>query len=79
MAVGIDTEPRLRAGTPSALFSGRYRSGGLTNPIPYDVSPDGQQFLVIKDLQPGDTAFGQAEIVVIENWAEELKRLVPID
>ena len=39
----------------------------------YDVSLDGQRFLIIKreqDLVP-------TEIIVILNWFEELKRLVP--
>ncbi len=39
----------------------------------YDISPDGQRFLMIQreqDLVP-------TEIIVILNWFEELKRLAP--
>ena len=43
---------------------------------PYDVSLDGQRFLVIKE---GGTEGRAAEIVVVENWLEELKRLVPTE
>jgi serine/threonine-protein kinase len=39
----------------------------------YDVSPDGRRFLMIKD----DQSAAAAGIVVVLNWQEELKRLVP--
>ena len=37
----------------------------------YDIHPDGQRFLMIKDEATG------SEINVVLNWFEELKRLVP--
>ena len=40
----------------------------------YDISPDGQRFLMIKDVE-GST--GQINVVL--NWFEELNRLVPTD
>ena len=40
----------------------------------YDVSSDGQRFLAVKPLDAEDE---QAKIVVVQNWFEELKRLVP--
>ena len=42
----------------------------------YDVSPDGQRFLMIKN----GTTDGNApppSLVVVEHWFEDLKRLVP--
>jgi hypothetical protein len=39
----------------------------------YDISPDGQRFLMIKRERE------EAQINVVLNWFEELKRLVPID
>jgi len=39
----------------------------------YDISPDGQRFLMMKE----GTAKEQSQINVILNWFEELKRLVP--
>jgi serine/threonine-protein kinase len=74
MAVSIQTEPTFRAGRPEVLFEGSYR----TTPIPaglqyYDISPDGQRFLMIKRERE------LAQINVVLNWFEELKRLVPID
>jgi len=70
MVVGIKTEPTFTAGSPVVLFTGRYtKFGGFVN---YDISPDGQRFLMIK-AREGST--GQINVVL--NWFEELKRLVP--
>ena len=43
-----------------------------------DVSPDGQRFLMIK---PAETNEGgtRNHVVLVQNWFEELKRLVPTD
>ena len=41
----------------------------------YDVSPDGDRFLMLEDANDSATS----EIVVVLNWFEELKRLVPTD
>jgi serine/threonine-protein kinase len=73
MAVAIETEPELSVGTPRLLFEGRFLPGPPWSRRNYDISPDGQRFLMIKrkqDLVP-------TEIIVILNWFEELKRLVP--
>jgi serine/threonine-protein kinase len=62
------------AGTPVALFQGRYFTGvqGRT----YDVSPDGRGFLMIKEAG-ADQGDARPQIIVVQNWTEELKRLVP--
>ena len=39
----------------------------------YDVSPDGQRFLMIKD---SDTESFPSQINVVLNWTEELKRIM---
>jgi hypothetical protein len=41
------------------------------------VSLDGQRFLMIKEAVSTDAASVPREIVVVQNWFEELKRLVP--
>ncbi len=53
----------------------RQSQGALPRlPLPDgDISPDGERFLVIKE---GAAA---AEFVIVVNWFEELKRLVPTD
>jgi hypothetical protein len=47
----------------------------LPNGRTYAVSPDGKRFLVIKNAAQGPTISPQ--LVVVLNWADELRRLVP--
>ena len=45
----------------------------------YDVSPDGQRFLLLKDVAQGDAAKAAApEIHIVLNWTNEPKRLVSV-
>ena len=44
----------------------------------YDVSRDGQRFLMVKDAAAGGPSPTPASIVVVEHWFEELKAKVPI-
>ena len=71
MAVDITTEPSFRAGTPRLLFEGRYEStpSRYTN---YDVTPNGQRFVMIKTDEEE-----ARQLNIVLNWFEELKRLVP--
>jgi serine/threonine protein kinase len=63
------------AGAPTRLFRGHYFSAG-TSRRTYDVSPDGQRFLMIKG--PGtDGGPAPSALIVVQHWDEELKRLVP--
>jgi Tol biopolymer transport system component len=73
MAVEITTEPTFSAGKPKLLFDGPYVPTPLSLPD-YDVSQDGQQFLMLK---PAEQAQAPEQIDVVLNWLEELKRLVP--
>jgi serine/threonine-protein kinase len=65
------------AGTPMKLLERRYYTGdGATGARAYDVSPDGQRFLMIK--APGtDAGAAPPALIVVQHWDEELKRLVP--
>ena len=72
MAVDITTQPGFSAGKPKLLFEGPYEPT-LTN-ANYDVSPDGQRFLMLK---AGETEAAPTQINVVLNWFEELKRRVP--
>jgi serine/threonine protein kinase len=73
-AVPVQTSGRaLVHGSPVRVLDTAY-ARALGNSRPYDVSPDGQRFLMIKeDL----TAAKPAGLIVVLNWHEELKRLVP--
>jgi Tol biopolymer transport system component len=74
MAVDISTQPSFVAGKPRMLFEGPYLPTPLTNPN-YDVSPDGQRFLMLKPVE--QTQEAPTQINVVLNWFEELKRRVP--
>ena len=72
MVVDVTTEPVFSPGTPELLFEARYHSSAsqLTN---YDVSPDGQHFVMVT------TDENEArQINVTLNWFEELKERVPV-
>ena len=43
----------------------------------YDVSADGQRFLMIKEASEADERPPSPRIILVHNWFEELKRLVP--
>ena len=73
MAVEIATQPGFTAGKPRVLFEGQYAPSPATMPN-YDVSPDGQRFLMLK---PTEAEAGPKQINVVLNWFEELKRRVP--
>jgi Tol biopolymer transport system component len=76
MAVDISTKPNFAAGKARMLFEGRYERTPATSPN-YDVSPDGQRFLMLKPSQ--QEAPAPTQINVVLNWFEELKRRVPAD
>jgi serine/threonine-protein kinase len=74
MRVGIQTEPEFRATDARPLFPGLELEtfGGWLGFANFDVSPDGQTFVVIRrDATPA------REIRFVQNWMEEVKRLVP--
>ena len=73
MAVDITTQPSFSAGKPKMLFQGPYVPTYTTVPF-YDVSPDGGRFLMIS---PGEPTTPHTQIVVVQNWFEELKQKVP--
>ena len=79
IVVPVEPGPNLRVGIAETLFDvGTYYGAGFSRP--WDVSPDGQQFLMLKVPGAATTeADVQTEIIVVQNWLEELKRLVPVD
>jgi serine/threonine-protein kinase len=74
MSVTIGTEGGFTVDTPKELFDGLSPPNCFVRN--YDVSPDGQRFLF---MQSGDGADGAVapDLVLVQNWLEELKRLVP--
>ncbi len=44
----------------------------------FDIAPDGQRFLMVKPGgAPTDDATAAPDLVLVQNWFEELQRLVP--
>jgi hypothetical protein len=77
MAVPIESGPSFRWGNPQVVVKA---ADVWPSPArPYDVSPDGRRFLMIKNAAPAAAAPARPQLVVVENWIEELKRLVPVD
>jgi Tol biopolymer transport system component len=75
MAVEIATKPSFSAGTPKRLFEGGYQLlPGISTPN-YDVSPDGQRFLMLRPVGSAEAAPTQINVVL--NWFEELRQKVP--
>jgi len=73
MAVSVDLE-NGRSGPPRALFAGPYPDNpGWTRPRSYDVSRDGERFLMMK--LPAEQS--RPRIAVVLNWFAELRAKVP--
>jgi Tol biopolymer transport system component len=66
MVADIKATTELSVSRPRSLFKRRYALGG------WDVLPDGQHFVFIQDLAQPRTS-----ITMVQNWFEELKRIVP--
>ena len=75
MAVPIRTEPAFEAGSPEELFT---RSYAVSFGRMYDIAPDGQRFLMMKPVETTEGG-SRSDVVLVLNWFEELKRLVPTD
>jgi len=80
MAVTVQTTPAFTAANPTRLFEAGARildgrllgSSGRT----FDVSRDGQRFLMLKDTAAADR-MSRPGIIVVQNWFQELRALVP--
>ena len=72
MVVAVQSKPTFTAGTPRLLFQGRY--GATANIRGYDVSPDGRRFLMVQ--QKDRPAIRLADMIIVQNWVEELKQKV---
>jgi serine/threonine-protein kinase len=80
MAVAVSLTPTFSAERPHALWKGRYAHGmssscgqpGLSSSN-YDVTPDGQRFLMIDEAE--ESTIRSDRIIVVLGWADELRRL----
>lgn len=74
MAVPVSTEPSLSLGEPEVLFSrpGRVMDIRFGKPDYYDVTPDGDRFLVV--LPGGNDDGEQHTVVVTGDWRAAMER-----
>ena len=70
LVVGVETEPEFAVTRPTPLFEGSYDTDVFGSPnANYDVALDGQ-FLMIWRSETDS-------IALVQNWFDELQRLVP--
>lgn len=76
-AVDVDTSNGLKLGMPKLLIPSNYYWGAEGRA--WDLAPDGR-FLLMKSANaaPATPQDATPKIRVVVNWAEELKRLVPL-
>ncbi len=74
MVVPVKLQPTFTPGTPRQLFEGRY--GATAGIRSYDVTADGKRFLMVQ--QKERPALAAAEMILVQNWLEEVKARVPV-
>jgi serine/threonine-protein kinase len=76
IAVPVSTASTVTLGKPVVLFEGRFEvdpfRGDATN---YDVTPDGQRFIMVRPA--ADSARSLLQLNVVVNWEDDLKRMAP--
>jgi serine/threonine-protein kinase len=78
VSVRVRPGPNWSADAPKHLFSTEaYYVGEAGRPLrSYDVSRDGSRFLMLRPVGEVRAADEETEIIAVENWFEDLKRLV---
>ena len=76
MAVSVTTSPEFHASAPHLLWEGSYAAGSGSscgmpgvNASSYDVTADGQRFLMVKEEEVNPAT----KVVVVLNFAEEIR------
>jgi serine/threonine-protein kinase len=78
MRVGVERGPSWAATTPTLLVKEGYLMKSIfSQGRTYDIAPDGQRFLMIKEEGGPDSAAAPASLMVVQHGDEELNRLVP--
>jgi serine/threonine-protein kinase len=73
-SVAVETGEKFSAQTPKLVLDGPYLAP--QDGRPYDIDPADRRFVMIKDegAKPGRPI---SQLILVPNWFEELKRLVP--
>ena len=74
VAAQVETEPTFSPGRSEVLFpAAGFRSAVNPNNPRYDVTPDDRRFIMVQEMGAEVTG----ELIWVQNFFEELKRLVP--
>ena len=76
LAVPVQSGTTLGAGPAKVLFEFAMGTPPIGGARPYDIAPDGR-FLVIGNGEAETGRGTEPSLIVVQNWFEELKRLVP--
>ena len=71
MSVDLTNTPEVKLSAPRVLFEQRYAFGAGITMANYDVTRDGQRFIMVKDES------GAARLNIVLNWLSELTRMAP--
>ena len=77
MTVAVQAVKTFSAGAPAKVFEGPFLASQNIVGRSYDVSPDGQRFLMIKELPRAIDDVVPSSLTVVLNWFDELKRIAP--
>jgi Tol biopolymer transport system component len=75
------TSSVFTAGPPVTILNKRYHAGASLLGLDlraYDISPDGQRFLMIKEPESVAPVVQTANMVLVLNWVAELKDRLPV-
>lgn len=76
VAVSVTGGETFSFGPPRPLFRDRFVLSLSGNHTGFDVSRDGKRFLMVKAGEP-ESSSARANLIVVQNWLAELKRLMP--
>ena len=72
LGADISRTPQIGVGRSRVLFTGNYAPATIDSPG-YDVTPDGNAFIMVQPYEENVVS----RMIVVVNWFDELKRLVP--
>jgi serine/threonine-protein kinase len=75
MSVPVEGERTWSAGRPQKVLDAHYFVGPEESDRTYDIAPDGRRFLMSKPAEGSATT--DRDLIVVQNWADELKGRVP--